>query len=520
MTDPAEDPRLEQLVDLIVELASNDLSARMQPSPARDTIDAVITGINLLAEELHQVYQHLEARVAERTAALATAQRELERLALTDSLTGLANRNLLGDRISQAIVRSEHDALPPAVILIDLDEFKVINDSLGHGAGDMVLIEIAERLRAVVRDTDTIGRIGGDEFAVVLPDITEVEAMRVAQRALLALQKPVQVAGREVTVTASIGLRFGLRGQTGQSLLRDADIAMYQAKSLGKSNVQVFEPSMHYASQQRMEILSELGGAIERNELILHYQPIIRLSDRSIVGAEALLRWTTATNGLTLPGSFISIAEESGLIADLGKWTLGTAIRTLADWLTELPAASTFRLHINISPSELRRPGLVDFVQQTLTHHLVPPDRLAIEITESGMMTGDVRGLQTLLELKKLGVSVQIDDFGTGYSSIAYLRELPVDTVKVDRSLISDLGARAAPSRFVHAVLELIDSVGLSAIVEGIETQSQLDELLAIGATSGQGYFFNRPMPEDQLIALLQASVTVNPLRPETGLPQ
>jgi EAL domain-containing protein (putative c-di-GMP-specific phosphodiesterase class I) len=345
----------------------------------------------------------------------------------------------------------------------------------------------------------------------VLPDITEEEAMQVARRALLALQKPVRIDDREVQVTASIGLRFGLRGQTGETLLRDADIAMYQAKALGKSNVQVFEPSMHHASQQRMEILSELSRAIERNELVLHYQPIVRLTDGAMVGAEALLRWEHSRNGMTYPASFISIAEDSGLIADLGKWTLGEAIRTLRDWLARLPNSTTFTIHVNISPSELRRPGLVEFVRDTLDQHGVPAARLALEIAETGLMTGDARGLESLVQLKKLGVSVQIDDFGTGYSSIAYLRELPVDAVKVDKSVIFGIDEEVDQRRFVHAVLQLIDSVGLRAIVEGVETEAQRSELLAVGAEFAQGYLFSKPMRESELVALLAGSVDTPP---------
>lgn len=505
MTNPLDDPRLERLVDVIVELASGDLSVRMQPSPARDTIDAVITGINLLAEELDAVYQHLEARVRERTAELALAQQSLQRLALTDALTGLANRSLLADRISQAVARADRGSLPPAVILIDLDEFKAINDTFGHSAGDTVLVEIADRLRGVVRETDTIGRLGGDEFAVVLPDTTEGEAMRVARRALLALQVPVSVDGREVAVTASIGLRFGLRGQDGETLLRDADMAMYRAKAAGKSNVQVFEPSMHHAAQQRMELLAELSGAIERDELCLHYQPIVRLADERIVGAEALLRWEHSRDGTIFPGSFIALAEESGLIADLGKWTLDTAVRTLHDWLAELPDAHPFMLHVNVSPTELRRPGLVEFVRSTLAEHRVPARRLALEMTEQALRSDDPTVLQTLHELRGLGIDIQVDDFGAGVSPLASLQDIPVDTVKIDRGTIARIGDDATQRRFARAMLELVGAVGLGTVIEGIETAEQLAQMRSWGATTGQGYFFGWPVPEHSLIALVRA---------------
>lgn len=517
MSEPAEDPRLDQLVDLIVELASGDLTVRMQPSPARDTIDAVITGINLLAEELDAVYQHLEARVRERTAELAQAQQSLQRLALTDALTGLANRSLLADRISQAVARADRGALPPAVILIDLDEFKVINDRLGHSAGDAVLVEIADRMRNVVRETDTIGRLGGDEFAIVLPDTTEAEAMRVARRALLALQVPVPVGGREVAVTASIGLRFGLRGQDGESLLRDADIAMYRAKAQGKSNVQVFEPSMHHAAQQRMELLAELSGAIERNELALHYQPIVRLSDLRIVGAEALLRWEHSRDGTIFPGRFIALAEESGLIADLGKWALDTAVRTLRDWLGELPAAHPFTLHINVSPAELGRPGLVGSIRSTLVEHRVPARRLALEMSEQAVRTDDETVLRTLTELRSLGIDIQIADFGAGVTPLAALRDLPVDTVKIDWAMIARVGDAPTRRRFARAMLDLVEAVGLAAVIEGIETEDQLAEMRSWGAVTGQGYLFGWPVPQERLIEMVRADIGQSPVCARTG---
>ncbi|MEO5833086.1 MAG: EAL domain-containing protein [Nakamurella sp.] len=502
MTDPVEDPRLNQLVDLIVELASGDLAARMTPSPARDTIDAVITGINLLADELNAVYQHLEARVRERTVELAQAQESLQRLALCDALTGLANRSLLADRIGQAVARAERGALPPAVILIDLDEFKVINDSLGHSAGDAVLVEIADRLRGVVRETDTIGRLGGDEFAIVLPDTAEGEAMRVARRALLALQVPVSIGGREAAVSASIGLRIGLRGQDGETLLRDADIAMYRAKAQGKSNVQVFEPSMHHAAQRRMELLGELSEAIDREELCLLYQPIVRLIDGRIVGAEALLRWEHTREGTMLPGAFLTLAEESGLISDVGRWIIVSAVRTARDWLAELTDDVPFRLHVNVSAGELRRSGFAEFLRTTLVEHAVPASRMALEVPATALRTDEPVILHVLAELRELGVGIEIDDFGAGGSPLAALRDLPVDGVKIDRAMIDRVGDAPARQRFARAMLDLAGAVGLAAVIQGIETAEQRAEMQSWGAVMGQGYFFGRPVPEARLIEI------------------
>ncbi len=510
MTEPDQDPRLDQILDLMIQFASGDMKARLKPSPARDTIDAIITGFNLLAEELDLMYQNLEARVAERTKLLRRAQKDLELLALTDSLTGLANRTLLGDRIGQAIVRSDRDALPPAVLMLDLDEFKYINDSLGHGAGDGVLREIASRLRSTVREIDTVARLGGDEFAIVMPDVTEEGALLVAHRALTALQDPIVLGDNSIQVTASIGLRFGMRGLSADDLLRDADIAMYEAKGEGKGKVQVFEPSMHRASVQRLQMVSELRQAISDGQLSLRYQPIVRLADGRIVGAEALIRWDHPTRGLTLPNNFIALAEESGLISDLGQWVLRTGLADLAQWGATVPDLGEFALHVNITATELRRHGLIDHVQRILDDFGTPPSRLALEVSGSTMITGDVSAMQALVELKELGVSIEIDDFGTGYSSIAYLRELPVNAVKVDKSLVAAIGKDDAQNAFVRAVLQLIESVGLRAIVEGIETANQVGELLRAGAVYGQGYYFSMPVDARQIAGLLAADLPLH----------
>ena len=501
MTQPGEDARLDALVDLIVQLAAGDLTARLDPSPARDAVDAVITGINLLADELDNTYQTLEQRVIDRTALLDQARRELERMAFHDPMTGLANRSLLSDRIEQACARADRGGRPPCVFLLDLDEFKTINDGLGHGAGDVILVEVARRLTGVVRATDTVGRLGGDEFAVLLLEVTEDEALRIAQRALQEMQRPFTVANRTVWAGASIGLCFGVRGHSADLLLRDADTAMYAAKARGRGNVQVFRPHMHRAASERLQVASELGVAITAGQLTLHYQPVVELATGRIIGAEALVRWRHPHRGLLLPVNFISVAEDSGHIIELGHWVLQSAIGQLRCWQRQLP--SSFQLHVNLSPVEVRWPGLATFVADTLAQHRVPPHQLALEISETGVMTGDAGGLETLLTLKKLGIGIEIDDFGTGYSSISYLRRLPIDTVKVDQSLITDIAVDAHQATFVGAVLRLIESVQLRAVVEGIESTPQLEQLIALGCDYGQGHLFSEAVPADQMIRLL-----------------
>ena len=490
MTETYDDGRLDQLVDLIVQLSSGDLSARLEPSPARDSLDAIITGINLLAEELELT---MEERIAERTLVLEHARIALERMALYDPLTGLANRTLLGDRIRQANAGSERGARPPCVLVLDLDEFKTVNDGLGHSAGDRILIDVARRLTSVVRETDTVARLGGDEFAILMPDISQDDALRVAERALKELHSPFSVSDRAVWAGASIGLCFGREGQGTDYLLRDADTAMYVAKAKGRGNIQAFRPEMHQVASERLRIASELGEAIERGQLHLYYQPIVELESGRIVGAEALVRWAHPVRGLLLPNEFIPVAEDSGHIIELGRWVVREAIVQLRSWEREFPCTE-FQLHINLAPVEVRWPGMAEFIRDTLDRCGVQPQRLALEISETGLMTGDVAGIQALMTLKNLGVGVEIDDFGTGYSSISYLRRLPIDTVKVDQSLIRDIATDSQQATFVSAILRLIESVGLRTVVEGIETAAQRDQLHNLGCLYGQGFFFSEPV--------------------------
>ena len=504
MTEQFDDARLDQLVELIVQLASGDLSARLEPSPAADSLDTIINGINLLGEELDSMTRTLEQRVAERTSALDRARVAMERMALNDALTGLANRTLLGDRISQATARAERGARPPSVLVLDLDEFKTVNDGLGHGAGDRMLVEVARRLTRVVRETDTVARLGGDEFAILMPDVSEDEALAIAERALTQLQYPYTLDDRAVWAGASIGLCFGLRGQSAEDMLRDADTAMYVAKANGRGNIQIFRPEMHLAARERLQIASELGAAVAGGQLMLLYQPIVELSSKQLVGAEALVRWKHPQRGLLTPVEFLSVAEDSGYIIELGRWVLRTAIRQLRDW-SQTPDGAPFQLHVNLSPVEVRWPGMAQYVLDTLDEYGVDPHRLALEISETALMTGDVAGIEALIALREHGVGIEIDDFGTGYSSISYLRRLPIDTVKMDRTLIADIGVDARQVAFVSAILRLIESVGLQTIVEGIESAEESEALQELGCRYGQGHHFSEPIAPTELGWMLAA---------------
>lgn len=502
----AGDPRLQLLVDGVVRLAAGELDARIEPSERGDEIDAVITGVNLLAEELGHIHTELEERVAARTAMLRRTQVELEKMAKTDALTGLANRTLLKERIREALLACTSGRRAPAVVVLDLDSFKVINDTLGHSAGDAALVEVASRLRSAVRDTDTVARLGGDEFAILITEATHSEVLQIANRASESLRDSVRIGTEAVWAMASMGVCIGAPGYPAEALMRDADIAMYQAKGGGRNNVQVFHPDMLEAVRERSRTTAELGKATGSGQLALMYQPVVDMTSGNVVGMEALLRWNHPVRGTIMPDSFIGIAEETGLIYELGRWVLHEGIAQLHRWNQAAPDLVDFRLHINLSATELLRGDLLDDVRNTLSIHGVHPQRLVLEITETVLMTRGTGEQQVLKELRQLGVGLQIDDFGTGYSSISYLGSLPADTVKVDQSLISTMDQDPQRQLFVAAVLQLVSAAGLNAIVEGIETAEQADQLRAMGCLYGQGYFYSRPLPAEAALHYVRSS--------------
>jgi diguanylate cyclase (GGDEF)-like protein len=505
MAPDPHDGRLEQLVELVVALASGDLDARLEPSPASDEIDAVIVGINMMAEELKALNVDLEARVVERTQQLEEAQLQLEHLALYDPLTGLANRTLLRDRIDAATARGERGAAWPAVLVLDLDGFKAVNDSFGHAAGDLLLVEVARRLRAIVRATDTVARLGGDEFAVVVVDATADQVLALAERIRRELQTPVPVGGHSCWVGASIGVCFSAQGQGADALLRDADTAMYAAKSDSRGGVQIYEPAMHVATVARVRLAEELREAIAGDQLEVRYQPIVDLGSGRFAGAEALVRWRHPTRGLLLPAEFIGIAENTGLVTALDRWVFDTAVAQLARWRTTVLDSAEFALHVNVSPVELRSPGFSDGVLSGLAHHGIAPTDLLLEVTENQMMGEDAQTLRSLEVLRKAGVRVGIDDFGSGYSSIGYVRRMFVDMVKIDRSLITGLDTDPQQYRVAAAILAVVRAFGLDAVAEGIETAEQAEKLRSLGCRFGQGFNWGTPLAPEALTESLSA---------------
>lgn len=502
MTEP-DDARLDRLVDLVVQLASGDLAARMQPSQAADSVDAVIVGVNMLADELQVLYSGLEERVAERTAMLEQAQAELQHLALIDALTGLANRTLFDDRVEQAIARSQRGAPPPAVLLVDLDGFKTINDNLGHAAGDAVLVHVARRLQAIVRVTDTVARLGGDEFAVLICDATPSGVLALAQRALAAIRMPIHLGDRVSSVGASIGLSTGSLSLGARDLLPDADTAMYAAKARGRNNIAVFEPAMHSRALLRMSMSEDLRAALPTGDFLVHYQPLVELATGRIVGVEALARWRHPKRGFVPPTEFIAIAQETGLIGELGRRVTEQAVRQFSHWQRDIHLP--FGLHVNVSPQELGAPDLASTVRSTLKQCGVPATSLTLDISEAGLAIDDDDIARTLDALRASGVGLAVDDFGSGHLSIRKLRRLPVGMVKIDGLLDDGLGADPQQLDLVRAMVQLIDSVGQTVVAENVETAAEAGLFQRLGFRYGQGYYFQRPIPAAEMTEALRA---------------
>ncbi len=418
------------------------------------------------------------------------AEEELAHQALHDVLTGLANRALFLDRLEQALKRLARGGGRLAVLFIDLDRFKVLNDSLGHGAGDAVLIEIARRLAGALRPSDTVARLGGDEFAVVCDDVTDVaEASEIAARLCASVTEPIQVAGQEVVLRASIGIVMSDDpAASPATLLRNSDTAMYHAKEHG-ATWRVFEDGMRMAAVRRLEVENALRGAVTRSELRVVYQPMVRLSNLEVVGCEALLRWQRGPD-LVPPDEFIPIAEETGLIILIGEWVLRHVIETAAGWSSALP------VHVNISPRQLGDPLLIDKVAELLRESGLDPARLCLEVTESGLVADPRMANARIDALRELGVSLAVDDFGIGFSSLFQLRQLPsVDILKIDRAFVTELGHNERDGAIVASLVALAGALHTQVVAEGIETPLQLGELRAMRCEFGQGYLFGAPRP-------------------------
>jgi diguanylate cyclase (GGDEF)-like protein len=425
-------------------------------------------------------------------------QVELERQANYDALTGLPNRNLLHDRLRQA-VRAQRRPRAMAVVFIDLDNFKLVNDSLGHGAGDQLLRKTAERLRAVVREGDTVARLGGDEFVVILNEhASEEMTFRTMQRIAAGVSQPMTIEGHELIVTCSAGVSmFPQDGPDVDTLLRNADTAMYRAKDHGRNNVQFYTSDMNQRISERVALENALRRAIERQELLLHYQPKIDLKTGAIAGAEALLRWRHPEWGLLRPERFIALAEETGLIVGIGEWVMRETCRQTRAWLDRGLAPGL--VSVNLSARQFREEGLVRRVSRILEDSGIDPRHIELELTESMVMHNVSGAIATLHGLKSLGVALSVDDFGTGYSSLAYLKDFPIDTLKIDRSFVRDIGGGEGADEGViaQAVISLGHALHLKVIAEGVETESQVRFLRRHGCDEVQGFFYGEPVPPE-----------------------
>jgi len=481
---------LRQIITLF---ENNKLNIRL-----RHTMDE----LQIQASELEKANRQLQNEIVERR----TVEQQLTYDSLHDAMTGLPNRVLFLDRLGQAIEyckrRTEYTF---AVLFVDIDQFKVINDSLGHLTGDRLLVSVGKRMRECLRSSDTIARLGGDEFAILL-EITgdKDSASVVGGRLQEALKLPFKLNGHELYITASIGIVLSVAGyEYPEEVLRDADIAMYKAKALGKARSEVFDIVMRSQAFFRLEMEQELRAALEKQEFQLYYQPIMSMKSDQVVSFEALIRWHHPQRGLLLPGEFLSIAEESGLILPIGKWVLNEACAQLKKWHEKYPCLQEVNVNVNVSNRQFSQPGFLAEVVEALQTHGLKAESLKLEITESALISNYAAANEVFTQLRDLGIQLQIDDFGSGYSALGYLQHFPISAVKIDKSFIEDIGKGRKGTKLIRAIVSMTRELGVDAIAEGIETGEQLDELKSLLCSFGQGFLLSMPLDETSAEKLL-----------------
>jgi diguanylate cyclase (GGDEF)-like protein len=458
------------------------------------------------ARALKRHVESLELVVTDRTSGLEAANRQLRHLASHDALTGLPNRLLVDDRIAQAIAHSQRHSHEFAVLVVDLDRFKLINDSLGHRAGDDLLREVALRLKRAVRAVDTTARVGGDEFVVLLDGpITQAEAVEIGTRTIKVMEPSLQLLGIDVHISASIGIAFYPRdGASVDTLLARADAAMYSAKERGRNNLQCYAEGMSTMTQGRVKFESELHEALRNRQFELHYQPKVDTLTGRVNSAEALIRWRHPQRGLVPPNEFISIADECGLLDAIGEWVLFEACRQAKAWQCEgLPS---LRVAVNLAPSQFRLANLVDQIRRALEASGLNPQLLEVELTETAVMSDAEESIQILEAISRMGVLVSVDDFGTGYSSMSYLRRFPIDKLKIDRCFVDQMTRRPEDASIVQAIISLAHSLHLKVIAEGVETPEQLALLAELGCDQYQGFHFSPALEPTQFLAFVKQS--------------
>ena len=503
LLDQGEEDRLRELLAEVHATPSVPLPCDLRLRRKNGSVCQLETVFNNLLDDANVAGVVVTARdVTERRA----LEEQLSHQAFHDSLTGLANRLLFRDRVEHALELTRRRDRLVAVFFIDLDDFKTINDSLGHAAGDDLLIAVARRLQACLRPEDTCARLGGDEFAVMVENVFEPEsAVVVARRILAALSEPLELFGSNVEVEASVGIAVASRDMTTSELLRNADLAMYRAKSEGKSRFALFEPEMHTRVLDRLALKAELQRSVAAGEFELHYQPIVALQSGTIAGVEALVRWRHPKRGLIYPDEFIPLAEETGLILPLGRLVLGLACRQARRWQKQ--GMPDLGISVNLSAKQLASRHLASEVGAALAETRLDPSTLTLEITESVLMLDSQGVITRLEELKALGVKIAVDDFGTGYSSLNYLRRFPVDALKVAKPFIDGLGTSREQERLAAAILRIGATLRLDTVAEGIEEQAQCDLLRKLKCKYGQGYLFSRPVPAVDLEPLLRQAL-------------
>jgi diguanylate cyclase (GGDEF)-like protein len=450
----------------------------------------------------------LEAEIAERR----LADQRVVHMAHHDALTGLPNRTLLADRVGQAIARAHRSGGMLAVLFLDLDRFKNVNDSFGHAVGDMLLTSVSARLTASRREDDTVARLGGDEFIISIPDVSGApEAEAVAARILADLAKPFTISGHQLHADGSIGIALYPRdGDTAETLMRNADTAMYHAKESGRANYQFFSAQLTERVSRRLSTETNLRRALERGEFIVHYQPLVNLATGHVDGGEALLRWPQEDQRIISPVEFIPIAEDTGLIVPLGEWVLLEACAQAQAWQAQHPG---LRVAVNLSARQFRQKNLIGMIEQVLGESRLAPSLLELELTEGMLMHNVEEAARILLRLDEIGVRLAIDDFGTGYSSLSYLKRFPIHTLKIDRSFVRDISTDPDDAAIVTAIVAMARSLNLVVTAEGVETEEQAAFLRSLTCDYAQGFHFGQPMPSTEFAARLGVAGTPPSLR-------
>ncbi|MFB2973387.1 EAL domain-containing protein [Aerosakkonema sp. BLCC-F183] len=516
---------LDEVLDKVKAFSVGGVDYITKPFQFQEVLIRVENQLALKTAEtkVRQLNAELEIKVKERTSELEVTNQELQReiaerkllekqllhMALHDPLTGLPNRALFMERLKQAVIRAKQQPeYQFSVLFLDCDRFKIVNDSLGHLVGDELLTAIASRLKLSLSPVDTLARLGGDEFTLLLEEIKDITSVtQIAERILWELSRPFYLDKREVFITASIGIVLGnATYDQPEHLLRDADTAMYRAKASGKARYHVFNPAMHQEALQLLQLETDLRRAIERQEFVVYYQPIVSLCEGKISGFEALVRWQHPTRGFVSPAEFIPVAEETGLITFIGTWVMREACQQLRIWQEQKLSEESLTMSVNLSVREFSQPNLIELIDDTLKKTQLSPQSLKLEITESAIMEKDGSVTAILQQLRNRQIQLSIDDFGTGYSSLSYLNRLPVDTLKIDRSFINPIDKNSESLGLVPAIITIAHSLGMSAIAEGVETQQQLAKLRTLNCGFGQGYLFSKPLGSKLAADLLAAA--------------